>query len=373
MPDNQPDERDRVTIIAVGVWQYQHLRQLTGPELDLRNLKAILVDDPELALFETRQYRELVNPTSDQLRQTINQYVHDRGADNDILLFYFSGHGAAIGNSDFAFCTKDTMYLTEEHTILPMTAVSFTEILRTLWIKKVTPVFVIDACFSGMAGGALVAIIGQLIGELQGEIQRRYASSYALFCSAPNDQEVLDNPNGEGGLLSTSLVELAEEGLEAYDRRSPTIFFTDLYPHLRRKVEASGISPIPMLMLGHTLPSFSVFKNIDFSPLEYRLQPHLIAVLRALWNHGNPRELRPRDIADITGLKGAYGNHRKLSFGPWNLVETVGGSRRRLNDRGIAFMQGLLQVPRDIISDERRFVYTEKIGTDMIGIDGFVE
>lgn len=373
MPDNRADEQARVTIIAVGVWQYQNFRRLTGPEMDLHNLKAIFVDDPDLALFNPRQYRELQNPTSEQLRQTINQYVLERGADNDILLFYFSGHGAAIGANDFAFCTTDTVSLIDERTVLPMTAVSFTEILRTLWIKKVTPIFVIDACFSGMAGGALVTMIGQLLGELQGEVQKRYASSYALFCSAPNDQEVLDNPDGDGGLLSTSLVELAEEGLDAYDRRSPTIFFTDLYPHLRHKVEARGIAPIPILMLGPTLPLFSVFKNIDFSPLEYRLQPHLVAVLRALWNNGNPQELRPRDIADITGLKGAYGNHRKLSFGPWNLVETVGGSRRRLNNRGIAFMQGNLRVPRDIVSDERRLVYTEKAGTETIGIEDFSE
>jgi len=373
MPDNQPDEQTRVTIIAVGVCQYRNLRRLTGPEIDLQNLKAIFVDDPDLALFEQRQYRELLNPTSEQLRQTINQYIQDRGADNDILLFYFSGHGAPIGGTDFAFCTTDTVYLTEERTILPMTAVSFTDILRTLWIKKVTPVFIIDTCFSGMAGGALLTMSNQLIDELQGEIQRKYASSYALFCSAPNDEEVRDNPQGNGGLLSASLVELSEEGLEAHDRRSPTIFFTDIYPHLRRKVEAHAIGPIPILMLGPTLPAFSVFKNIDFSPLEYRLQPHLVAVLRALWNNGNPRELRPRDIADITGLKGAYGNHRKLSFGPWNLVETVGRSNRKLNERGIAFMQGKLRVPRDIVSDEHRLVYTEKAGTDLIAINDFAE
>lgn len=374
MPDNHADESERVTIIAVGVWQYQNLRPvLTGPEHDLRNLKAILVDDPDLALFNPRQYRELLNPTSEQLRQTINQYVYERGADNDILLFYFSGHGAAIGANDFAFCTTDTMRLIEENTILPMTAVSFTEILRTLWIKKVTPVFVIDACFSGAAGGALVTMIGQLIGELQGEVQRRYASSYALFCSAPNDEEVLDNPEGNGGLLSTSLVELAQEGLDSRDRKSPNVTLTKLYPYLRRKLEAIAIGPAPILLLGPTLPPISIFKNTYFRPLEYRLQPHLVAVLRALWNNGEPCELRPRDIADITGLKGAYGNHRKLSFQPWNLVETVGRSRRRLNDRGIAFMQGTLRVPRDIVSDERRLVYTAKAGTDTIGIADFPE
>jgi hypothetical protein len=364
MPDNQPDERDRVTIIAVGVWQYRHtqyLKRLTGPELDLKNIKSILVDDPKLAVFERRQYCELPNPTSEQLRQTINQYVLDRGADNDILLFY----------TDFAFCTIDTIFSDEENTILPMTAVSFTEILRTLWIKKVTPVFIIDACFSGMAGGALITMIGQLVGELQEEVQRKYASSYALFCSAPNDEQILDNLKGNGGIFSQSLVELAQEGIESRDKKSPTITLTKLFPYLHRRTEIKTFGSAPILLLGPTLPHISIFKNIFFRPLEYCLQPHLVAVLRALWNDGNPRELSPGDIADITGIKGAYGNHRKLSFQPWDLVETVGTTRRRLNERGIEFMKGNLLVPRNIVSDERRIVYTKKNDTDMIGIADF--
>ena len=69
-------------------------------------------------------------------------------------------------------------------------------------------------------------------------------------------------------------------------------------------------------------------------------------------------------------LKGAYGNHRKLSFEPWDLVETV-GNRRRLNDRGIAFMQGKLNVPRDVTLDIKRNVYVEKPGSDLVGIQDF--
>lgn len=364
------DEIGRVTILAVGVWQYQYMRRLTGPERDLQNLRDIMIDDPDLAIFEPRQYRELSNPTSELLRQEINQYVIDRGADNDILLFYFSGHGAPIGGSDFAFCTTDTTYLIEEHTILPMTAVSFTEILRTLWIKKVIPIFIIDACFSGTAGGALIAYIGQLVDELKGEIQRKYASTYALLCSAPSDEEVRDNPNGDGGFFSSALADLAREGIDPNNRRTPTVTLTSIFPFLRRAAESSVISPTPMLFIGPTLPEFSIVKNVYFEALEYRLQPHLVAVLRALWNNGVPCELRPRDILSITGSNGAYGNHQKLSFAAWNLVESS-GSCRRLTERGIAFMRGELRVPRDVVKDIQRDIYVEKPGTEIIGIENF--
>jgi len=364
------DNLNRVTILAVGVWRYANLRRLAGPERDLRNIRDIFLEDSDIAIFEERQYRELPNPTSGQLRDAINQYVFERSAENDILIFYFAGHGAAIGANDFAFCTVDTTRLPGESVILPMTAVSFSEILKTLWLKKVTPIFLIDACYSGAAGGALIATVDQLIDELKGEIQRRYASSYALLCSAPSNQEVLDNPSGDGGIFSASLVELAQSGINPRDKRSPTITLRKLFPSLQTKVEQYSVGSIPFLLLGPTLPEFSIFKNAYFRPLEYRLQPHLMAVMRALWNEGNPVELRPGEIADATGLKGAYGNHRKLSFEPWNLVETV-AKRRRLNDRGIAFMQGELQVPRDVILDVDRNVYIEKPGSDLVGIENF--
>lgn len=367
-----PDEIGRVTILAVGVWQYQHMRRLTGPERDLQNLRDVLINDPELAIFERRQYRELQNPTSADLRQAINQYVVDRGADNDVLLFYFSGHGAPIGGSDFAFCTIDTNRLVEERSILPMTAVSFTEILRTLWIKKVIPVFIIDACFSGMAGGALLTTISQVVDELKGEVQRRYASSYALFCSAPSDEEVLDNPNGDGGLFSTSLIELARNGLNSRDRRSQTISLAKLYPYLRERAERNAVGPTPILLIGPTLPDFSIFKNVYYRPLGYRLQPHLVAVLRAFWNNGEPRQMRPSDINRIT-REGSYGNNKKLVRQPWALVEILPNSQqRRLSERGLAFMRGEIRIPRDVISIDQEN-YQASPNTELVGIDDFPE
>jgi len=367
-----PDEIGRVTILAVGVWQYEHLRGLTGPEIDLRNLRDIFINDPELSVFDQHKYIELQNPSSEELRQAINDYIKGRGADNDILLFYFSGHGTPIGGIDFAFCTNDTYFLTEEQSILPMTSVSFTEILRSLWIKKIYPVFMIDACFAGMAGGALISTINQLSENLKGEIQRRYASSYALFCSAPNDEQIRDNPHGEGGLLSTKLVQIAQEGLGKREKRLETITLSKLFPILLQKTEINDFGSTPILLLGPTLPDFSVFNNINFRPLEYRLQPHLVAVLRVLWNNGNTRELRPGEISDATGLKGAYGNHNKLSFEPWDLVETH-GNRRRLNERGIAFMHGELHVPKDVVKDNEHNVYVAKPDSEMVGIEDFPE
>ena len=298
-----PDNLSRVTIISVACWEYQHLIHLTGPSQDVQNLRNVLVDDQSVALFSERQYIELNNPTSESLRDAINEYVYTRSADNDILLFYFSGHGAPIGSNDFAFCTIDTKPVEGEKFILPMTAVRFTDIFSTLWLKKVIPVFIIDACYSGAAGGSLGVTFSQLVDDLKGEIQRKYASSYALLCSAPTNEEVQDNPEGDGGFFSYSLAQIANDGIENVDRRSPVIYLEQIYHQLRYLAEQNTYSPIPMLFLGQTLPTFSIFENVFYHPLEYRLQPHLVAVLRVLWNDGNPQTLKPGQIADLTRQK----------------------------------------------------------------------
>lgn len=366
-----PDEQGRVKILSIGCWEYQYLRRLTGPAQDIESLRNVLVADESLALFPGERYQELLNPTSEAMRQAINNYVYSRTAENDILLLYFSGHGMPIGASDFAFCTVDAKPLEGEPFVLPMTTVKFTDILSTLWLKKVMPIIIIDACYSGAAGGSLNVAISQLVDDIKGEVQRKYAGSYALLCSAPLDEEVLDNPNNQGGFFSHAILQLAEEGIDGADKRSQTIYLDQLYGPLIRLAEQSGYNPYPMFFLGPTLPRFSIFKNLSYEELEYRLQPHLIAVLLALWNNGTPQVLRPSQIADITGSKAAYGNHSKLSFSPWNLVETVNGRQRQLNARGIAFMQGNLEVPLDIVRVPQSNDYIAKPGTAMVSIHSF--
>jgi len=367
------DEQGRVTIISIGCWAYQYLRRLKGPAQDIESLRNVLIADESLALFSPDRYIELLNPTSEAMRQVINDYVHSRTAENDILLLYFSGHGMPVGANDFAFCTVDAKPLDGGGFVLPMTTVKFTDVLSTLWLKKITPIIIIDSCYSGAVGGSLKVAIDQLVDDLKEEVQKKYAGSYAFLCSAPLDKEVKDNPDGQGGFFSHAILQIAEDGIEGADKRSPTIYLDQIHPPITRLAEQSGYDPYPMFFLGPTLPKLPIFKNTYYEALEYRLQPHLVAVLRVLWNNGDTQTLRPGQIADTTGIKGAYGNHNKLSFLPWNLVETVDGRKRRLTERGIEFMRGNLAVPQDIVLDPNLNDYVSKSGTAMITIRDFVE
>ena len=135
---------ERVTVISIGVDCYtdNHLRNLHGIRSDLQNIKSLLIDNPLTSLFEEKQLIELLNPSSAKIRSTINDYIMSRSADGDILIFYFAGHGVAVGRNDFGFCTTDTIIHPLASVVLPSSVFRFSELLSSLYIANI----VLDSC-----------------------------------------------------------------------------------------------------------------------------------------------------------------------------------------------------------------------------------
>jgi hypothetical protein len=85
----------------------------------------------------------------------------------------------------------------------------------------------------------------------------------------------------------------------------------------------------------------------------YSLSPSYIHIIEELWNDGKELDLSPDEIGKLCGSS-AYCNHNKLSFLPWQLVETVPNtSRRRLTARGRQFIEGNLAIPKTVLQDPR--------------------
>ncbi|MCJ7434350.1 MAG: caspase family protein, partial [Anaerolineales bacterium] len=126
------DTLPRISIIAIGVERYENMRPLFGPSSDIKNIRSMLTVMPDTALFNDSQFIEVLNPSSAELRQQITNYVLGRSASGDILIFYFSGHGIALGSMDFGFCTVDTNIHPGAGSVLPFTLVKFSEIMASL-------------------------------------------------------------------------------------------------------------------------------------------------------------------------------------------------------------------------------------------------
>ncbi len=106
----------------------------------------------------------------------------------NILILYFSGHGALVGNHDLGLCFRDTR-LHPEHSSAPsLSVVKFKDIIETLSLVQVDPVIIIDACFSGQAGVTIENVYNQMKRDIQAET----GSNYALFCSSGKTEASYD-------------------------------------------------------------------------------------------------------------------------------------------------------------------------------------
>ena len=97
----------RTHVFAVSVSDYDHLPYLGGPAQDLELVKNIFAENSSASIYQAR-FVSLLNPTVDVFRETILNFSLGRSARGDILILYFSGHGAVLGNNSFGFCLRDT-------------------------------------------------------------------------------------------------------------------------------------------------------------------------------------------------------------------------------------------------------------------------
>jgi hypothetical protein len=344
-----PDLIPRVTILAVGVSHYLDpaLKTLSGPEHDLEKLKKLLVENKDTALYKPERFFELFDPSSSDLRKFISDYVVGRSADGDILVFYFSGHGVPIGRDDFGFCTTDTIIHSRTGVTLPLSVVKFRELLNSIHIANIVPVIIIDACYSGMAGKSLIIPAIETITGMEHQVHSLEASRYALLCSCADDQVSTDTASG--GIFSCHLVDLAIRGLPLSEANKPDLTLKDIFPKLSEIVLSDTGNTVPRLYLGSTLPDFPLVRNSQYVSKRLSFSPTYLSILNALWNNGQERDLSPDEIGKLCS-KSAYCNHNKLSFAPWDLVETVPESRRRrLTERGRQFVLGKLDVPKMVV------------------------
>lgn len=358
--------------MAVGVNVYQdiHLKNLNGAYKDIEKLKFILTDNQKTALYTKKQFIELRDPDSNKFRNSINEYVLGRSADRDILILYFSGHGVAIGRDDFGLCTTDTVIHPLTKIALPLSVVKISEILDSLNTANIIPVIIIDACYSGIAGKTLEIPPIEAISTIQSQIHTIAASSYALLCSCSQLESTIDTPNG--GVFSEHLCNILLNGVKPTKKfNSPMLSLHNVSNEVYENILRSSTEAIPRLYIGPTLPEFPIALNTKYKKKSVSLSPSYISIIEALWNNGNERILSPEQIRQLCG-NGAYGNHNKLSYEPWDLVETVQRSqKRKLTIKGKRFIQNKLTIPKKIVEDPKTGKMSPDKKTQMVNYSFF--
>lgn len=299
-----------------------------------------------LGVYPDKQIQTLANPTVEDLRSAVVKFALDRSAKGDILVFYFSGHGTVLANNEFGLCLKDTRIRPDGGGCLPLSVLSFDDILRTLTAADVHPVFIVDACFSGKAGQNEQ---NKVVEAMHDDVHRAAASSYGLLCACY--AEALAHDTADGGAFTKALYEIAASGLaDGTHRQKRFLQLSDFSRPLQQRLTAAGF-PLSKLYLGPDLPEFPLARNVGFQPRTETLMGYHRQTLELLWAGGKDLTVSLTEILKKIG-QSAYGNHSKLSLIPWHLVEDGDDTKhRRLTDRGRKFMAGKLKVPEIIEKD----------------------
>jgi hypothetical protein len=351
----------RTSVIAIAVSEYEHLSYLDGPTLDLDMVREIFTENSSVSLFQD-QFYGLLNPTTYDFREIITNYSMGRSARGDILVLYFSGHGAVIGATDFGFCLRDTATRKDGSGILALSVVSFIDVVQTLSAADVLPIFIIDACFSSSTAPQGSSSVSS---AMQDSLHRYHAGSYGLLASSSPDDLSFDS--GFGGLFTRALHSIVINGLEDdVGRHLPLLTLSDLSSPLQSYLAEAGY-PLPRSYLGPDLPRTPIAKNAKFQPNSETFTPYMKNIVGYLWNNNNPKEA---SISEFINLgPGAYANHSKLSYPPWELLEDgSSNSVRRLTERGKKFAKGERQIPRRIIKDPISWEWVADPDTDLIFI-----
>lgn len=354
---------DRTSVIIVGAAEYRDLPNLHGPTFDLEMMFDLLVEDDEISLYKPNQVIELGNPTSARFREAILDYAQSRSARGDILLFYFTGHGCVLDANTFGFCLTDTRLGVEGRGVLPLSVVPFSEVLQTLATYDVHPIFILDACFSSMTapqGDSLVA------NNLQNAMRAAKSETFALIASSGSRSTSIDT--SIGGVFTQSLYLIIKNGLSGGSGKlQPFITLKELASPLQELLAQEG-HPLSRCYVGDDLPLVPIARNSTYTPQTERFSPYMKQIVEYLWNNGSPREVQISDLITTVG-RGAYGNHTKLGYQPWNLLEYGKVKKiRKLTSQGMKFAQGNHKIPRVIIRDLNTWEWQAAPDTDYIRI-----
>lgn len=127
-----------------------HLPPLHGPPHDLPALRAALCQR-DTGLVAAGDIASVMNPTKAEAEHAIHEFF-SAGRRDDVLLFYFSGHGRLTRENKLFLCATDTVTAR-----LPITGIAATTLRDCMEASEAQRLVVIlDCCHSGaFRGGAL--------------------------------------------------------------------------------------------------------------------------------------------------------------------------------------------------------------------------
>ncbi|MDZ8105416.1 MAG: SUMF1/EgtB/PvdO family nonheme iron enzyme [Nostoc sp. DedQUE12a] len=264
--------------LLIGISEYDEptLAPLPNAVNDVEAMRQVLVN-PEMGDFAAADVTVLKNPQRQDMEDAIyNLYANCQK--DDLVLFYFSGHGVVVESGEFYFSTRRTRK--ERGKLIPTSAVVATNVHT--WMnqsKSKRQVVILDCCFSGAFARGLTAKDSGTI-NLQ---QYLGGEGRAILTASTSTQYAFESESLDLSIYTHYLVEGIEKGAADIDGDG-LISVDELHNYAKSKVQEASPAMTPEFYPFKDGYRIFLAKSAKDDPrLKYRKE----AEKRAKLNQGN--------------------------------------------------------------------------------------
>lgn len=246
----RPVDPGRSRIILVGAPAY-HDPRLPDVPVVARNIAdlAAAFTDPRIGGFDVSHC--VMAPSGAGVAEVGDLLVRSAAEAEDLLLFYYSGHGLLGTRSHELYLSLAATRLDR----VPFTALPFTAIRDAcLESRAESRVVILDSCFSGRAIGETLGADDEILGQI--EVKGTYT-----LTSAPANSTALILPGEQHTAFTERLLRLLHEGSP---QAGEMLSLGDIYRHLHGRLRAEGL-PVPQQRGTETADLLGLVRN-RFSP-----------------------------------------------------------------------------------------------------------
>ncbi|CEJ45781.1 caspase, EACC1-associated type [Umezakia ovalisporum] len=224
--------------LLIGISEYDPgLAPLPKAVNDVEAMQRVLVN-PEMGGFAEGDVRVLKNPQRQDMENAIYHLYANRHKD-DLVLFYFSGHGVTDESGDFYFSTRQTQK--NQNKLIPTTAVAATNVHS--WMNKSKSkrlVVILDCCFSAAFAKGLTTKNSGTI-DLE---QYLGGEGRAILTASTSTQYAFESDGLDLSIYTHYLVEGIDTGVADQDGDG-LIAVDELHQYAKSKVQEASPAMTP--------------------------------------------------------------------------------------------------------------------------------
>jgi caspase domain-containing protein len=294
--------RSRIVLVGTPSYRDPRLEDVPAVASNIADLAAILTD-PQVGGFDVAHC--FIPPAGASVREVGDLLVRAADEAEDLLLFYYSGHGL-LGTRDHELYLS----LSDTHPDqVPFTALRFAAV-RDAWLdsRARSRVVILDSCFSGRAIGDTLAGSQE---EVMGQIS--VSGTYTLT-SAPANSTAVILPGERHTAFTERLLHLLRNGSP---QAGEMLSLGDIYRSLNSRLRAEGL-PVPQQRGTETADLLGLVRN--------RFQVNIGVQLSAASSSPPPAVAEPEEVmatASLTSSRSAG------EAGSVRQADRIGRTRRR--------------------------------------------